>query len=210
MAPPKKRPRLDQPTELIFDPAARQEYLTGFHKRKLQRIENARDAAMKREKEERVKDRRQLRDQRKEDLEKQVAEFNAELRKLNPDVSDAEESGAESWAGVDEVAAPVAPEVAQDEEYVDEDKYTTVTVEAMDGEDEDEEEAAHAKTKEEEARKAKADEAAKASKKRIWNKDGQTKAKKKKFRYESKAERSATRQKQRKKNHAAKERRTGE
>ncbi|KAK3718920.1 hypothetical protein LTR37_004836 [Vermiconidia calcicola] len=211
MAPPKKRPRLDQPTELIFDTAARQEYLTGFHKRKLQRIENARDAAMKREKEERVKERRQLRDQRKEDLEKQVAEFNAELRKLNPDISDAEPGadGEQGWVGIEEVAIP-APEVAQDEEYVDEDKYTTVTVDAMDGEDEDEEEAEHARAKEEEAKKARAEAAAKASKKRIWNKDGQTKAKKKKFRYESKAERSATRQKQKSKNHAAKVRRTGD
>ena len=60
MAPISKRRKVEQAEEIKFDPNARQEYLTGFHKRKLQRIENARDAAAKREKEERVRDRKQV------------------------------------------------------------------------------------------------------------------------------------------------------
>ena len=60
MAPIAKRRKLDQVEEITFDPDARQEYLTGFHKRKLQRIENAREAAVKREKEEKVKERREV------------------------------------------------------------------------------------------------------------------------------------------------------
>ena len=58
-----KRRKLDRGRveEITFDPEARQEYLTGFHKRKQQRIQNARDAAVKREKEERVQERRQVR-----------------------------------------------------------------------------------------------------------------------------------------------------
>ena len=61
MAPVAKRRKVEQVEEITFNPEARQEYLTGFHKRKLQRIENARDAAAKREKEERVKARKEVR-----------------------------------------------------------------------------------------------------------------------------------------------------
>ena len=62
MAHPTKRRKLssNRVEELTFDPTARQEYLTGFHKRKLVRIQNARDAAVKRDKEERVQQRRQV------------------------------------------------------------------------------------------------------------------------------------------------------
>jgi ribosomal RNA-processing protein 17 len=61
MAPVAKRRKVEQVEEITFNPEARQEYLTGFHKRKLQRIENARDAAAKREKEERVRARKEVR-----------------------------------------------------------------------------------------------------------------------------------------------------
>ena len=60
MAPVAKKRRVEQSEDIVFDPEARQEYLTGFHKRKQQRIENARDAAVKREKEDRVKERKQV------------------------------------------------------------------------------------------------------------------------------------------------------
>lgn len=61
MAPATKRRRVDQPEEITFDPSARQEYLTGFHKRKQQRIQNARDTAAKKEKEDKVRERKQVR-----------------------------------------------------------------------------------------------------------------------------------------------------
>ena len=63
MAPVNKKRKLkhqNQVEQLSFDPAARQEYLTGFRKRKQQRIQHAKDAAVKREREERVQDRRQV------------------------------------------------------------------------------------------------------------------------------------------------------
>lgn len=98
--------------------------------------------------------------------------------------------------------------MAQDEEFVDEDKFTTVTVEAMgdprDGLD-DESEAENPKTKE-----AVTNGEMKAPKKRVGNKEGKAKQKKRKFRYESKAERQVTRQKIKSKNHAAKLRRKGQ
>jgi ribosomal RNA-processing protein 17 len=55
MAISKKKPiKIKRPApiaELTFDTAARQDYLTGFHKRKLARIKAAREAATKIEKE---------------------------------------------------------------------------------------------------------------------------------------------------------------
>ncbi|KAK1047644.1 hypothetical protein LTR74_017713, partial [Friedmanniomyces endolithicus] len=187
MAPLAKKRRLDsqQPAELNFDVSARQEYLSGFHKRKVARKENARETAIKRDKEERVVQRKQMRDQRKKDLEQHIAEFNAELRKQNPDLSEAE-SGAEGADGEKDHAGSAAEppeEVGQEDEYVDEDKYTTVTVEAMGGSEEDEAEQ-HKDLKS----SVKPDDKAAATKKRIWSRtnpaDGKPKPKKHKFRYE--------------------------
>lgn len=143
-----------------------------------------------------------------------MTEVNAELKKQNRDIgedsdagSGAEEDGG-SWEGVQEAVQVEA--LPGDEEYVDEDKYTTVTVEAMDGAEDvddvgDDDEfpiKAIAPNNSDAPTKA-------AAKKRIWSKDGQAKSKKKKFRYESKAERQQTRQKQKSKNHKAKLRREG-
>jgi ribosomal RNA-processing protein 17 len=141
-------------------------------------------------------------------LNRHIAEVNAEMRKQNPDASESESvSGANDgdveWAGIDDGEM----EAAQDEEYVDEDKYTTVTVEAMGdpSDDSDHDSVPKTTTKEDE----KANGATEAPKKRIWNKENKAKPKKRKFRYESKAERQVTRQKQKSKNHAAKVRRKG-
>ena len=60
MAPATKRRKLNQPEEITFDPEARQEYLTGFHKRKQARIKHAKEVAAKQEKEDRVRERRQV------------------------------------------------------------------------------------------------------------------------------------------------------
>lgn len=61
LPPPKKR-RKPVPTieEIQFDASAREEYLTGFHKRKLQRIKNAKEEAAKKEREERVQARKHV------------------------------------------------------------------------------------------------------------------------------------------------------
>ena len=49
-----------QMDELTFDFDARQDYLTGFHKRKVQRIKHAQEEAAKKEKEEKVVNRREV------------------------------------------------------------------------------------------------------------------------------------------------------
>ena len=58
-APPPKRRKIEPVAELTFDPEARQEYLTGFHKRKLQRIKHAQETAQKQEREEKVRARKE-------------------------------------------------------------------------------------------------------------------------------------------------------
>lgn len=60
MAPIAKRRKVDQPEEIKFDSTAREDYLTGFHKRKLQRQKQAEQENIKKEKEERVKERREV------------------------------------------------------------------------------------------------------------------------------------------------------
>lgn len=138
---------------------------------------------------------RQMREQRKADLQTHLKEFNAELRKQNPDLpmesdsddDDAEEATFEGFGAVDDIDG-------QEDEYVDEDKYTTVTVEAMGGSDDEADKDAHAPKSEE-------DKTAFAKpKKPAMTKEGKLKQKKRNFRYETKAERKTTRDKQKKRN----------
>ncbi len=59
IAPVKKRRKGEPAIEQItFNFDDREEYLTGFHKRKLQRIKHAKEEALKREREEKVANRR--------------------------------------------------------------------------------------------------------------------------------------------------------
>ena len=55
IAPPKKK-RKTAPAieEISFDFSAREDYLTGFHKRKVQRIKHAKDEAAKKDREDKV------------------------------------------------------------------------------------------------------------------------------------------------------------
>jgi hypothetical protein len=64
MGPPHKRqktlPKTAPVAEITFDFAAREEYLTGFHKRKLARAKHAQEEAAKKEKQEKVEARRMV------------------------------------------------------------------------------------------------------------------------------------------------------
>lgn len=217
MAPPPKRRRIaplkSQPQELTFDPSARQEYLSGFSKRKTARKEAAREQAIKRDKEERVRERAQLRQQRKEDLKQHVEAVDAVLAQQR-EILESDED--EEWDGITgaNTAANEKP-VAEDEEYTDEEKYTTVTVEPMedmkDVEDDELEAEGRAKKEAADKEREEKEKAEKSRKLKPWEKprwDGKEKKKKPKFRYESKAERAVGRMKQKSKNSkAAKERR---
>lgn len=63
MGPPNKKRKLavTAPETIEFDFAAREEYLTGFHKRKLERKKHAQEENAKREKEEKLRFRREVR-----------------------------------------------------------------------------------------------------------------------------------------------------
>jgi ribosomal RNA-processing protein 17 len=164
----------------------------------------------------------QLRQQRKEDLVKHVEEVNRLVKQANGDVTgltDAE-SGSDSDEE-DEFTGFEEPEpINQEDEYVDEDKYTTVTIESVNisrdgfskaGEEDEQAAADAAKKAAAEAEKEKDNEPVvgkdgkieikrDANGKRIWTKERPKtewpKKKKKKFRYESKADRKVTRYKE--------------
>lgn len=61
VAPLKKRKRSHAVEEINYDPDARAEYLTGFRKRKLQRIKVAQEAAKEQERQDKIKARKQVR-----------------------------------------------------------------------------------------------------------------------------------------------------
>jgi ribosomal RNA-processing protein 17 len=61
MAPQAKRRKTESATEEIsFDPTARHDYLTGFHKRKQQRIKLAQEYAEQRAREEKREERKKV------------------------------------------------------------------------------------------------------------------------------------------------------
>ena len=157
-----------------------------------------------------------MREERRKELEEHVAAVNALLANANTDYDTFKEDGDDGeWGGIsDEVdAAPVDP-IDHEEEYIDEDKYTTVTIEEVDVDKDgihtlaEEERAALAAKKRAEAAAKKAEEerANKEKQRKVWPK----KEKKKPFRYESKIERKLGRAKQKSKNSRQAKSRKGE
>ncbi|OCT46488.1 protein required for cell viability Rrp17 [Cladophialophora carrionii] len=223
MPPPTKRRRLE-PTvveEIAFDPAARYDFLTGFHKRKLQRAKHAQEAAERRARAEKLEGRKQLREQRKAELERHVEEVNA-LLGLPAGANDKQhgESNTDSdeeWEGISDSDPPP---IDHEAEYVDEEKYTTVTVEALDVSKEglfraQQDSDKHDPDNAQETSTATNEGTSSGKQKRPWTKekpkDGVKKRKKKRnFRYEGKAERKEARAKQKSRNsRQARERRAG-
>ncbi|ORY72012.1 nucleolar protein 12-domain-containing protein [Pseudomassariella vexata] len=181
--------------EISFDNDARADYLTGFHKRKVQRIKHAQEEAAKKAKEEKILIRKHMREGRKKEVEEHVQLVESILREAERagGVSDTSDGEAEEWDGIPD--APIDEPVDHEEEYIDEDRYTTVTIESVsvdrDGlhkpaEEISEEEAAERKALEE------ARQAAAAAKSKPTH---PPKQKKPKFRYETKAERLVNRRK---------------
>lgn len=62
MKPSAKRRKLNTSAveEVTFDPAARFDYLTGFHKRKVQRTKQAQEAAAQKARQERIEERKRV------------------------------------------------------------------------------------------------------------------------------------------------------
>lgn len=88
--------------EVVFDKDSRKEYLTGFHKRKLQRQKKAQEYIKEQERLARVEERRQLREERKKDLENQMKGFKEtveRITKLGSDDEEDEEEDDGNWSG---------------------------------------------------------------------------------------------------------------
>jgi ribosomal RNA-processing protein 17 len=154
----------------------------------------------------------QLREERKADLERHVEDINALLRPLQnlegseESQSETESAGANSWEGI---SAP--PKVDREAEYVDEGRYTTVTVEAMEVSREGLHKADdNGQRNDAGGRNRQGDRAANEGdnrdEKRKWTREkpkdkaDRPKKKNKKFRYESKGERKLARVKQKLRN----------
>ncbi|RDW74120.1 hypothetical protein BP5796_07562 [Coleophoma crateriformis] len=190
--PPSKKRRTNKSgiEEISFDFDARSEYLTGFHKRKVQRTKAAQEQAARLAREERITTRKQLREERKQELEEHVEAVNALLKDVDAskDYVESDEDG--EWGGIqDEEPRPV---IDHEEEYIDEDRYTTVTVEEVDvGKDGLHKIVAEDSSDETmDAERPKPE--SKDEMKKVWPK----KPRKQKFRYESKTERRMSRAKQ--------------
>lgn len=144
-----------------------------------------------------------MREERKQELEEHVNAVNAILKEVSGVGAglDSEEEG-EVWGGIED--EEVLEEVLdREEEYIDEDRWTTVTVEAVDISKEGLKKVAD--DEDEEVPQLVAAEKSGQEEKKKWPK----KERKKKFRYESKAERKFTRGKQKAGNKARADARKG-
>ncbi|KAH8127972.1 hypothetical protein FP744_10000423 [Trichoderma asperellum] len=204
--PPPSKKRKYGVEQVSFDFDARNEYLTGFHKRKQQRIKQAQEEAAKKAREERIRTRKQLRDERMKEVEEHVEHVNKLLRESGAIEDDATEQQSQSdeeanegeWDGFPD--RPNLDIVDHEEEYIDEDRYTTVTVESVsisrDGLERPEKPQEEAEEdKDGEADKVDDDKSAKKGPVR-------PKKKKQKFRYESKIERQLAGRRQKAKSSA--------
>jgi len=118
----KKRAKREQIKEVVFDDTARREFLTGFHKRKLQKKEDAKKKAIDREKQERQEARREKRKL----LAERAAKNAAETEKAYGASVDEEAAG--EWSGIAGPSRRQADPVLREEEYEYEEEVATVTV----------------------------------------------------------------------------------
>jgi ribosomal RNA-processing protein 17 len=150
-----------------------------------------------------------LREERRKELEEHVNAVNALLKDVGSGIGGGDNSGEEdAWGGIEDEGDLAVKDVKvldHEEEYVDEDRYTTVTVEAVDVSKE-----GLRKVVDDESEDAKEVEYAKpVEKEETGKKKWPKKERKKKFRYESRAERKVTRGKQKAGNKARADARRG-
>ncbi|PYH43401.1 rRNA-processing protein RRP17 [Aspergillus saccharolyticus JOP 1030-1] len=203
----KKRKVASKVEEINFDSADRESFLTGFRKRKQQRIKHAQEVAIKKAKEMKREERKRIREERTAGFQRAIEEHRRQLKKMQAAEDGSDASGQDSedegneeedWEGFAE-----PPAVDYEAEYIDEDRYTTVTVEemdtskegllrsAVDGSDSEIEDTGSSSK----VAAANTSSSSEQSKKR--KSDNKPKKKKKKFRYESKEDRKVTRIKER-------------
>ncbi|KAI1096868.1 nucleolar protein 12-domain-containing protein [Rostrohypoxylon terebratum] len=200
--PSKKRKVQHSLEELKFDNDARSDYLTGFHKRKLQRIKNAQEQAAHRARQEKIEFRKQacftslVREERKREVEEHVQNVNAILKEAQQagyvGGEETSEDDAE-WGGFQDT--PAMEPIDHEEEYIDEERYTTVTIESVNVS----KDGLSSSKPEDESGEEDEDEAARGDSQHppgSQEKIRPPKKKKPKFRYETKSERQLSQRKQ--------------
>ena len=92
--------------EVVFDKDSRQEYLTGFHKRKLQRQKRAQDYNREQDRLARIEERKKMRDEKKKDIETQLKRFNETVKEIthfndseDEDSNKDNDESDENWTG---------------------------------------------------------------------------------------------------------------
>ncbi|KAL4250007.1 RRP17 family protein [Abortiporus biennis] len=118
----KKRAKKEQIKEIVFDESARKDFLTGFHKRKLAKKEEAKKKVQEREKQERLEARREKRQL----LAEQAAQNAAEVEKACGAVIN--EDDGDDMAGLSRDSKGKQRAMEQEDEYEDEEVLATVTV----------------------------------------------------------------------------------
>ncbi|EHA55225.1 rRNA processing protein Rrp17 [Pyricularia oryzae 70-15] len=199
--PPKKRKAQHSIEEISFDNDARADYLTGFQKRKQARIKHAQEQAAEQARKDRIEMRKQLREERKRDIEKHVEQVNALLREAQH-AGQEDDDSENGWEGFDDEPPPELKPMDFEEEYIDEDRFTTVKIESVNVD----RDGLHRPEDEETSGDDEANGESKPEEKTVGDKkpskDQKPKKKKKKFRYETKFERRLTESKRRAKKFA--------
>ncbi|CAM0141524.1 ergosterol biosynthesis protein [Umbelopsis sp. WA50703] len=181
-----------------FDFDARKEFLTGFHKRKLERKKKAREVAIERERVDRLQARAEAREERKRLADSNMAQMAAILRQQNGE--DEEDDDNVTFDSDEELDTPIATKTEPTvKEFSTPTSLTTVTViEDLELDDTYQSSAGNKRKAEEHEPDQEENE---DDNKKIPNKtakksvDKKPKEKKKKFRYETKAVRNTNQNK---------------
>ncbi|KAK9237135.1 nucleolar protein 12-domain-containing protein [Lipomyces kononenkoae] len=97
-----------RPREIVFDSEAREQYLTGFHKRNVERKEKAAERAKEHERRQKLDERQALREQRKMEIEENMRLANLRYKDqlLDSEVEESADEAAykddeeEEWSGI--------------------------------------------------------------------------------------------------------------
>lgn len=88
--------------EVVFDKESRQEYLTGFHKRKLERKKKAQEFHKEQERLAKIEDRKQTREEKQRNFEEQLSQFAAAkglTAEVNGNVGSNDSENEDEWTG---------------------------------------------------------------------------------------------------------------
>lgn len=125
-----KAARTHGATEVVFDKDSRLEYLTGFHKRKLERQKKAQEFAKEQERLARVEERRKQREQRRSEMEQQLESARAAMAGSLDSDGDAGEE--DSWHGFSDSEEGVRPILKRHQDVYDD---ATVEIETLEPND---------------------------------------------------------------------------